>query len=82
MTIVLLIIISGQVFFVAYISMFSLTSVPGNALFAGMVFGLAEGSSQLLSSLICTKVKDVSAFSFFCGLMMISQSVFYFVCGG
>jgi MFS family permease len=82
LTIILLVIASGQVFFVMYVSMFSITSVPGNTLFAGMTFGVAEGSSMLLSSYICTKVKDVSAFSFFCVLMMISQSVFYFVCGG
>jgi hypothetical protein len=73
---------SAQVFFVSYISMFGLTSAPGNKLFAGMTFGIAEATSNLMSSFICTKVKDLSAFSFFCVMMMISQSVFYFVCGG
>jgi MFS family permease len=82
LVIVLLSIASAQVFFIMYVSMFSVTSVPGNALFAGMTFGVAEGSSMLLSSYICTKVKDLSAFSFFCVMMMVSQSVFYFICDG
>jgi hypothetical protein len=82
MTIVLLIIISSQVFFVCNISMFSVSSAPGNKLYAGITYGVAEGSSMLLSSFICTKVKDKSAFSFFCVMIMVANSVFYFVCDG
>jgi hypothetical protein len=82
LTIVLLLVASAQMFFVLYITLFNLTSVPGNTLFAGMTFGLAESSSNLLSSYICTKIKDNHAFSFYCLLMITSQTIFFLVCGG
>jgi hypothetical protein len=60
-----------------------MTSVPGNKLFAGMTFGIAEGSSMILSSIVVTKVKNIlHVFTFFCMVVLVSQSVFYFVCGG
>jgi hypothetical protein len=73
---------SAQMFFILYITMYTLTSLPGDKLHAGMTFGIAESSSNLLSSFICTKVKDSHAFSFFGMMIIVSQTIFYFICEG
>lgn len=57
-TLILLVVSSAQMFFCLYIALYSLTSLPGDKMFAGMAFGLAESSSNLLSGFICTKFKD------------------------
>jgi predicted MFS family arabinose efflux permease len=61
-------------------TLYSLTSVPGDMLYAGMTFGIAEGFSMLFSSYVCTKIPETKAFSFFCCVMLVSQTVFYFWC--
>lgn len=69
-------------FFCLYIALYSLTALPGDKMFAGMAFGLAESSSNLISGYICTKFKDQQVFTGFCLLIVFSMSFFYFVCGG
>lgn len=69
-------------FFGLYISMFSVTAIPGNKMFTGMVFGLGEGSSMIFSTYLCTIMNDRSAFSLSCCIYLVSQSVFFFICEG
>lgn len=62
--------------------MYQATSQQGNKMSSGITFGLAEASACLASGYICKKVKDTTAFIFFCALSIVSMSVYYFVCGG
>jgi hypothetical protein len=67
---------------ISYLSLYSTTALPGDKLTAGMLFGLAEGISSIVSGLVCSKFKDNHAFTFFVTFSGISQLVFYFMCDG
>lgn len=49
---------------------------------AGLAYGLADTSAAVISGFVCKYLKDTIAFTTACLLTLISQSVFYFVCGG
>jgi hypothetical protein len=48
---------------ISYLSLYSTTALPGDRLIAGMLFGLAEGLSSIISGVLCSRVKDNHAFT-------------------
>jgi predicted MFS family arabinose efflux permease len=53
------------------------TAVPGNKIYKGIVFGLAEAVAALLSGYLCTYMKDSSAFLWMAALCFTSNVCFY-----
>lgn len=51
-------------------------------MYAGMAFGLAEVFAQTTTGFLCKYFKDTQVYTGACLLMMISQMIFFFVCGG
>ena len=47
-------------------------------MFAGIVFGLSEATSNMVSGIICKYFKDWHAFLGSCALCIFGQQVFYF----
>lgn len=81
-TLLLLVIVASCSFFNSYLTLFSATSLPGDKLFAGMMFGFAESSASFVSGVICSKVPDKYAMMASNVLFCVANCVFYFGCGG
>lgn len=78
----ILVVVAGTSFFNSYLTLFSLTSLPGNKMAAGFLFGLAESCSSVVSGVLCTYLKDKYTMMAAQVLFLTSFSVFYFLCGG
>lgn len=63
---------SAQIFFTFWITLFCVTSLPGDKMTAGATFGLAEAASNVIGGIVCKHVKDKHAFVGFCVLSLIS----------
>jgi len=53
------------------------TAVPGNKIYKGIVFGLAEAVAALLSGYLCTYMKDSSAYLLMAAICFVSNVCFY-----
>jgi len=73
----LLVLTSCSVFFMSYLILYMCVSMPGNRLGSGLMFGIAESSSSLLSGIVCTFIKDSFAFMGSMAITGISQIVFF-----
>ena len=75
-------IMCSAIFFIFYMTLFGTASLPGTKLFAGMMLGLGEAVSCIISGFVCRYVKDIHAFNFFTLMIGIAQLVYYWGCEG
>ena len=72
----------STVFFNSYVTLFGTTAMEGEKMMAGMVFGLAESSSAMISGVVCKYISDFQAFNIFILIALIAQLVYYWLCEG
>lgn len=65
-----------------WVALFTSTSLPGNRMYAGLAYGLAEGLSSILAGFLCKYFKDTLCYTGSVLLTMSFQLIFFFVCGG
>jgi hypothetical protein len=72
----------SAVFFNSYVTLFGTTAMEGDKMLAGMMFGLAESSSAIISGVVCKYMSDFKAFNMFMLIAFTAQLVYYWLCEG
>ena len=77
----LLISVFTLTYFNSWMVLFCTATMPGPKLMSGVIFGVAEASSCLLSGLMVRSIKDSYAVTMFCIIGIFTTTVFYYTGG-
>lgn len=70
------------IFIVYWGFLFNCASLPGNKMYAGLSYGIAEGISSLCCGVLCKYVKYTNVLQVATYTVIVCTLLFYYLCGG